>query len=215
MAPEVEPLVVVATADSAALLEVTALLSERCRVASAGDAGQLAAALSAERPALLLLDPAVEADGGERLFAEHSGLPFALLARRDTERAGETAVHRGAFDYLTWPIDPNRLRVILAHAVERFRLLELIRRLEGQTPAVDGADGELRAIDRMEKRAIVDALYRAEGNVRAAARSLGLGQATVYRKIKRYKIALTMRGRSPAGNQSVMGSSPNPARSVG
>jgi DNA-binding NtrC family response regulator len=218
MPPEVEPLVVVATADAAALQEMQSLLDAgKCRVALAADAGQLAAALSAERPAVLLLDPAVEVDGGERLFSDHPGLPVALLARRDPERAGEAAMHRGAFDYLTWPIDPNRLRVILAHAIERFRLLERIRRLEvlAAPAASDSSDCELRAIDRLEKGAIVDALHRADGNVRAAARLLGLGQATVYRKIKRYKIGLSMRGRAPAGAPDVLSQGPNPARSVG
>lgn len=47
---------------------------------------------------------------------------------------------------------------------------------------------DLRPIDRMEKEAIVEALKKSGGNVRAAAKLIGLGQATVYRKIKRYGI---------------------------
>ncbi len=45
-----------------------------------------------------------------------------------------------------------------------------------------------RAIDRIEYDAIADALATSNGNVREAARRLGLGQATVYRKIKKYKM---------------------------
>jgi DNA-binding NtrC family response regulator len=55
-----------------------------------------------------------------------------------------------------------------------------------------------RAIDQLEKEAIFTALRRTRGNVRDAARLLGLGQATVYRKIKRYHIVLEDRGRLPA-----------------
>ncbi len=50
------------------------------------------------------------------------------------------------------------------------------------------AGAGLRAIDRIEMDAILEALSASDGNVREAARRLGLGQATVYRKIKKYKI---------------------------
>jgi transcriptional regulator of acetoin/glycerol metabolism len=67
------------------------------------------------------------------------------------------------------------------------------RRLSGRTP--DSADGEdidpiagLTPIERHERAAIVDALRRVDGHVVDAARLLGLGQATVYRKIKQYVI---------------------------
>lgn len=59
---------------------------------------------------------------------------------------------------------------------------------------VESDDQDLRAIDRIEKQAILEALEKAQGNVVAAARMLGVGQATVYRKIKRYGIELK-RGR--------------------
>ncbi len=56
-----------------------------------------------------------------------------------------------------------------------------------ERPPHDEEDG-LRMIDRIEKQAIVEALIKSDGNVVAAARLLGVGQATVYRKIKRYGI---------------------------
>jgi DNA-binding NtrC family response regulator len=46
----------------------------------------------------------------------------------------------------------------------------------------------LTPIERHERGAIVDALRRVDGHVIDAARLLGLGQATVYRKIKQYAI---------------------------
>jgi DNA-binding NtrC family response regulator len=46
----------------------------------------------------------------------------------------------------------------------------------------------LTPIERHERAAIVDALRRVDGHVVDAARLLGLGQATVYRKIKEYAI---------------------------
>ncbi len=47
---------------------------------------------------------------------------------------------------------------------------------------------DLTPIERHERVAIVEALRRADGHVTNAARLLGLGQATVYRKIKQYSI---------------------------
>jgi DNA-binding NtrC family response regulator len=218
MMPGYEPLVVVAAKDPSALQTVGPVPGDwGCRVLLAVDAGQLARALATETPALLLLDPGLEADGGERLVSEHPGLPVAFLIPRDGPTAPETAVRRGAFDFLSWPPDPHRLRIILAHAVERHRLLERIRGLEAATPsATDGSDEHLRVIDRVEKGAIVSALRKVGGNVREAARLLGYGQATVYRKIKRYGITLPRRGRpadAPDHAAPLNPPLPNPARS--
>jgi DNA-binding NtrC family response regulator len=68
--------------------------------------------------------------------------------------------------------------------------------LETQWTRTENRDG-MRRIDRIEKEAILDALEQSEGNVAAAARRLGVGQATVYRKLKRYDIQLK-RGRRVA-----------------
>lgn len=48
----------------------------------------------------------------------------------------------------------------------------------------------------IEKDAIINALTQSNGNVVKAARALGLGQATVYRKMKRYKIRVERTARS-------------------
>ena len=51
-------------------------------------------------------------------------------------------------------------------------------------------DVSLRRVDQIEKQAITDALRQAGGSVRNAAHALGLSQATIYRKLKRYAIDL-------------------------
>jgi DNA-binding NtrC family response regulator len=61
-----------------------------------------------------------------------------------------------------------------------------------EAPEPDG----LKRINRLEKQAIQEALDNCERNVVQAAEFLGLGQATLYRKIKRYGIALRPRGSS-------------------
>lgn len=62
-------------------------------------------------------------------------------------------------------------------------------------PLVDliGCPGDLGALDRAERAALVRALTRASGNVTAAARALGIGRATLYRRMHRLGIAETRR----------------------
>ena len=60
--------------------------------------------------------------------------------------------------------------------------------LRADKPAGPRGD-ELRPMERIEVEAIVNALANANGNVRKAAERLGLGHATVYRKIKKYSLA--------------------------
>lgn len=54
-------------------------------------------------------------------------------------------------------------------------------------PASDllGREDNLRGFDRAERAAVARALARAEGNVSAAARALGVGRATLYRRMSR------------------------------
>lgn len=65
-----------------------------------------------------------------------------------------------------------------------------LTRLTRPSDDPDPTDGEMRRVDQLEKEAIVDALTRFSGRVREAAQFLGLSQATMYRKLKRYIINL-------------------------
>lgn len=58
-------------------------------------------------------------------------------------------------------------------------------------PLVDlvGREGEQRGLRGAERAALIRALTRADGNVSEAARALGLGRATLYRRMKRLGIA--------------------------
>lgn len=59
-------------------------------------------------------------------------------------------------------------------------------------PAVDlfGREGDLRGFDKAERAAMVRALARSDGNVSAAARALGIGRATLYRRMARLAVKL-------------------------
>jgi transcriptional regulator of acetoin/glycerol metabolism len=57
-------------------------------------------------------------------------------------------------------------------------------------PAKNTLNNGLKTLDAIEKQAIIEALAASQGVVSQAAEILGIGQATVYRKIKRYGISL-------------------------
>lgn len=57
-------------------------------------------------------------------------------------------------------------------------------------PASDlfGRDEQITGFEKAERAAVIRALARAEGNVSAAARALGVGRATLYRRMQRLRI---------------------------
>ena len=74
--------------------------------------------------------------------------------------------------------------------VDYASVVRLNPRLESESHSSNGDSwsGELTPMQRFERAAIVDALGKTSGNVVQASKLLGVGQATVYRKIKQYEI---------------------------
>ena len=65
-----------------------------------------------------------------------------------------------------------------------------------------GGDTTLRLMDQIERQTIIDSLAKSAGSVREASYVLGLSQATVYRKLKRYNINLEEFAPRPAQMQT-------------
>ena len=53
----------------------------------------------------------------------------------------------------------------------------------GQVP-----EARVQKMEQMEAKAIEDAIYTYKGNLTEAAKALGIGRATLYRKVKQYQI---------------------------
>ena len=86
-----------------------------------------------------------------------------------------------------WPGNVRQLRNVIDSAVvladtETIRPSDLALRDSG------GPDLDTLQIDLWEKKLIVEALRRTNDNVPEAAKLLGIGRATLYRKIEQYKI---------------------------
>jgi Nif-specific regulatory protein len=102
------------------------------------------------------------------------------LALTDTARARLAAYH--------WPGNVRQLRNVIDSAVvladgDSIRPHDLALRDSGGSSEL-----ETLRIDEWEKRLITEALNRTSDNVPEAAKLLGIGRATLYRKIEQYHI---------------------------
>jgi Nif-specific regulatory protein len=87
-----------------------------------------------------------------------------------------------------WPGNVRQLRNVIDSAVvlagdEGIKLSDL-----GLREAVQSSLESLR-IDHWERKLIAEALRRTDGSVPEAAKLLGIGRATLYRKLEEYQIA--------------------------
>ena len=137
---------------------------------------------------------------------------FALKYRKIVHGFSEEAL--GVLTSYDWPGNVRQLenlveRLVILSTAETItaEALPVEVRVHGQVlafPALASGTAEtvvepdrgLKRMDQLEKQAILGALSSTRGNVREAARLLGCGQATVYRKIKRYGIVLEDQGRT-------------------
>lgn len=57
-----------------------------------------------------------------------------------------------------------------------------------QSSTTGGDDHKVRTINELESIAIENAIHEFNGNLTEAAKALGIGRATLYRKVKQYNI---------------------------
>jgi DNA-binding NtrC family response regulator len=128
--------------------------------------------------------------------------------RREGVRFTSAAI--GALQRYSWPGNVRELENLVEQVVILTRSSNVdVEDLPEQVRVPSARDAEklaapspeaptsVKTIDDMERRAIVNALRATKGNVREAAQQLGIGQATVYRRLKRFGIVLEDLGRSP------------------
>ena len=147
---------------------------------------------------------AIEAGGGDlaRVIAAIGNvqphLPVVLVTDSPSTELAQKALESGAFDLIESQPREARLILLLARALEYQHLRRQLADLS-VTPHSPGAPPSLPAPPRtggaaaivpirtLERRAIEHAL-RVCGSVAQAARRLGISEATIYRKIKRYRL---------------------------
>ena len=88
------------------------------------------------RPAIIVTDLLMPRMGGLDLLRalkdQLSDLTLILLTAQGTVESAVEAIKEGAYDYLSKPVDPQRLRILLTKSVERQETLREVKQLRRQ-----------------------------------------------------------------------------------
>lgn len=102
-------------------------------------------------------------------------IPVILITAWGTIPLTVEAMNLGAIDFLTKPWSNNDLVAKVKKAIAR-------------SEAARAADQHVDTLEDMERRAIIDALRRCDGNYTIAAQQLGITRQALYRRIEKFKL---------------------------
>src|SRR5262245_26091913 len=132
-------------------------------VESASDGQDALAKVSSMRPTIVLSDLVMPRMGGLDLLAslrqDDPDLTIVIMTAQGTVETAVTAIKQGAYDYLSKPVDPQRLKILLDQIVERHdtqREVRVLRRQlqeRGTFGRMIGASVEMRRIYQMLEQA--------------------------------------------------------------
>ncbi len=109
------------------------------RVSVAGDVDSALQAFAQDRPHVVLLDlampPSMSPQAGLSLIPQFADAVVVVLSGHGDRDIAMQAVENGAWDFLTKPIDPDTLRMVLTRAMHKARLDEQVRELRNQQQA--------------------------------------------------------------------------------
>jgi len=115
------------------------------------------------RPAIIVSDLVMPRMGGRELLRalqdQLSDITFILLTAQGTVESAVEAIKDGAYDFLSKPVDPQRLRILLQKAVERQATLREVRTLRrqlrdsGSFGRIIGNSAGIRAVYRVVEQA--------------------------------------------------------------
>ncbi|MDT8398901.1 MAG: sigma-54 dependent transcriptional regulator [Pseudomonadales bacterium] len=121
------------------------------------------------------------------LLARHFAAAFAGKYRRPTPEVPDTTL-KLLCEY-PWPGNIRELK----HAIERALLMSRDNTLSPDAfllrPAARPHEPDELTLEDLERTAIMKALERHQGNLTQAAKALGLGRTTLYRKLGKYGLA--------------------------
>jgi len=115
------------------------------------------------RPAIVVSDLVMPRMGGLELLRglkdQLSDLTIILLTAQGTVESAVEAIKEGAYDYLSKPVDPARLRILLQKAVERQETLREVKQLrrqlreQGSFGRIIGSSPTIRSVYRTIEQA--------------------------------------------------------------
>ena len=108
---------------------------ERTRVVTAGTLAEARSLYATERPDVIVLDLQLPDGSGMSFFEEVRAhdpkRPVIFITAQGTTETAIRAMKRGAFDYLTKPVDLDKLQSLLPQAFEAARLMQVPTELPG------------------------------------------------------------------------------------
>jgi DNA-binding NtrC family response regulator len=103
---------------------------------SAADGQEALQLITTFRPSIIISDLVMPRMGGLELLRalkdEGSGLTIVILTAQGTVETAVEAIKEGAYDYLTKPVEPQRLKILLDKVVERQDTLREVKVLRKQ-----------------------------------------------------------------------------------
>ena len=115
------------------------------------------------RPAIIVSDLVMPRMGGRELLKslrdQLSDITFILLTAQGTVESAVEAIKDGAYDYLSKPVDPQRLLILLQKSVERQSTLREVRTLRrqlrdsGSFGRIIGNSASIRSVYRIIEQA--------------------------------------------------------------
>lgn len=106
-------------------------------------------------------------------------LPIIVVT--GNEDTAERALAEGAYDVVSRPVSVSRLRHAVGRAVERRTLTIRVFDLSNRLAQYESPD--VVPMRDLERNAIERALHATRGSVTKAAKLLGIGRATLYRRL--------------------------------
>ncbi len=127
-------------------------------------------------------------------------VPIIILTEYGDHDRAVAAIKAGANDFLTKPVAIERLGLSVSNALRIRYLCKMIEKLEKQlamdsvnyvqsshlsifNPSANNGEGKVKKLRVLEEDAIRFALNACGGSMSKAARSLGIGRSTLYRKV--------------------------------
>lgn len=150
----------------------------------------------------------------ERVHSADPELPVVVIGKPEL---GRRALEAGAYDFVAQPIEAGTLRRVVAHAVEKRELVNKLQALRSELTTRepdsggddddDAGSGEVVVpLRELERRAIAGALRATNGSVTKAAKLLGIGRATLYRRLASPEMAGLRSRRSYESHSSSLSS---------
>jgi len=159
--------------------------------------------LEAETVEIAIVDLGLPAMSGLELcqyLRQHNpSIQIIILTGYGDLDAAKQAIRLDVVDFLTKPCDHNELEIALDRALRRSQPTPKLPKLTDQEPAkqdpvsINPNGAHEMTIEELERRHILIALERYNGNRAIAAQELGISIRTLYYRLNRYKALNTFK----------------------